>query len=228
MAGILFGLRQLLVTSATLDGSGQLLAGSKLGIDTGRVTQIGQWLSGGDLAMKVGSSLVSQGSISAKNRLELDVQGDWLHQGQWVAGSGLRATATGTLDNRGKLISNGAMQVGSSSLNNSGSLQAGSTLRLDTGGALRNTGMIASLGDQGWAGDTLYNEGTFYSGGNLSLTANNNLTNQYGTLLAERGASLKVNQGQLINASGTIDAGSGDLWLSAQDIVNISALFLMW
>lgn len=224
-AGILFGLRQLLVTSATLDGSGQLLAGSKLGIDTGRVTQIGQWLSGGDLALKVGSSLTSQGSISAKNRLELDVQGDWLHQGQWVAGSGLRATATGTLDNRGKLISNGAMQVGASSLNNSGSLQAGSTLRLDTRGALRNSGVIGSLGDQGWAGDTLYNEGTFYSGGNLSLTANNNLTNQYGTLLAERGASLKVNQGQLINASGTIDAGSGDLWLSAQDVINKRAVF---
>ncbi|WP_323066148.1 filamentous hemagglutinin N-terminal domain-containing protein [Aeromonas jandaei] len=224
-AGILFGLHQLLVTSATLDGSGQLLAGSKLGIDTGRVTQIGQWFSGGDLALKVGSSLTSQGSISAKNRLELDVQGDWLHQGQWGAGSGLRATATGTLDNRGKLISNGAMQVGASSLNNSGSLQAGSTLRLDTRGALRNTGMIASLGDQGWAGSTLYNEGTFYSGGNLSLTANSNLTNQYGTLLAERGASLKVNQGQLINASGTIDAGSGDLWLSAQDVINKRAVF---
>ncbi|MGN5289122.1 two-partner secretion domain-containing protein [Aeromonas sp. 11P] len=224
-AGILFGLRQLLVTSATLDGSGQLLAGSKLGIDTGRVTQVGQWLSGGDLALKVGSSLVSQGSISAKNLLELDVQGDWQNQGQWVAGSGLRVTATGTLDNRGKLISNGAMQVGASSLDNSGSLQAGSTLRLDTSGALRNTGMIASLGGQGWAGDTLYNEGTFYSGGNLSLTANNNLTNQYGTLLAERGASLKVNSGQLINASGTIDAGSGDLWLSAQDIINKRAVF---
>ncbi|MCS3770387.1 filamentous hemagglutinin [Aeromonas hydrophila] len=224
-SGILFGLRQLLVTSATLDGSGQLLAGSKLGIDTGRVTQVGQWLSGGDLALKVGSSLTSQGSISAKNLLELDVQGEWLHQGQWVAGSGLRATTTGTFDNRGKLISNGAMQVGASSLDNSGSLQAGSTLRLDTSGALRNTGMIASLGDQGWTGETLYNEGTFYSGGNLSLTASSNLTNQYGTLLAERGASLKVNNGQLINASGTIDAGNGDLWLSAQDIINKRAVF---
>ncbi|MCZ4335674.1 hypothetical protein O4H51_22795 [Aeromonas hydrophila] len=117
-AGILFGLRQLLVTSATLDDSGQLLAGSKLGIDTGRVTQIGQWLSGGDLALKIGSSLTSQGSISAKNQLELDVQGDWLHQGQWVAGSGLRATAAGALDNRGKIINNGAMQVGASSLDN--------------------------------------------------------------------------------------------------------------
>ncbi|WP_339012862.1 DUF637 domain-containing protein [Aeromonas popoffii] len=224
-AGILFGLRQLLVTSTTLDGSGQLLAGSKLGIDTGRITQIGQWLSGGDLALKVGSSLTSQGSISAKNQLELDVQGDWLHQGQWVAGNGLRATTTGALDNRGQLISTGALQVGASSLDNSGSLQAGSTLRLDTSGALHNTGMIASLGDQGWAGETLYNEGTFYSGGHLSLTANSNLTNQYGTLLAEQGAALKVNQGQLINASGTIDAGNGELWLSARDVINKRAVF---
>ncbi|RDU78007.1 hypothetical protein CHH34_20240 [Aeromonas veronii] len=184
-AGILFGLRQLLVTSATLDGSGQLLAGSKLGIDTGRVTQIGQWLSGGDLAMKVGSSLVSQGSISAKNQLELDVQGDWQNQGQWVAGSGLRATATGSLDNRGKLISNGAMQVVASSLNNSGSLQAGSALHLDTSGALRNTGMIASLGDQVASSASLYNSGTFYSGHHMLLGVANQLDNHTGTLLAE-------------------------------------------
>ncbi|MGR1252350.1 two-partner secretion domain-containing protein [Aeromonas veronii] len=224
-AGILFGLRQLLVTSATLDGSGQLLAGSKLGIDTGRVTQIGQWLSGGDLAMKVGSSLVSQGSISAKNQLELDVQGDWQNQGQWVAGSGLRATATGAFDNRGKLISNGAMQVAASSIDNSGSLQAGSTLRLDTSGALRNTGMLASQGDLGWQGESLFNGGTVYSGGSQTLTANSNLTNEYGTLLAERGATIKVNNGQLVNASGTIDGGYGVLDITALTINNYSDNF---
>ncbi|PJG59882.1 DUF637 domain-containing protein [Aeromonas cavernicola] len=224
-AGILFGLRQLLVTSATLDGSGQLLAGRQLGIDTERVTQIGQWLSGGDLALKVGSSLTSQGNISANNQLELDVQGDWQNRGQWVAGSGLRATTSGALDNQGQLISNGTLQLSASSLDNSGSVQAGNTLRLDTNGALRNSGMIASVGNQQWLGDSFYNEGTLYSGGHLSLTANSNLTNQYGTLLAEQGAALKVNNGQLINASGTIDAGNGDLTLSAQQVINKKAVW---
>ncbi|MGR1221671.1 endonuclease toxin domain-containing protein [Aeromonas veronii] len=215
-AGILFGLRQLLVTSATLDGSGQLLAGSKLGIDTGRVTQIGQWLSGGDLALKVGSSLTSQGSISAKNRLELDVQGDWLHQGQWVAGSALRATATGSLDNRGKLISNGAMQVAASSLNNSGSLQAGSTLRLDTSGTLRNTGMIASLGDQVASSASLYNSGTLYSGHHMLLGVANQLDNHTGTLLAEddlhiRGLLDGLKAVSVLNRSGRIESSANML-----------------
>ncbi|WP_429092604.1 filamentous hemagglutinin N-terminal domain-containing protein [Aeromonas veronii] len=215
-AGILFGLRQLLVTSATLDGSGQLLAGSKLGIDTGRVTQIGQWLSGGDLALKVGSSLTSQGSISAKNRLELAVQGDWQNQGQWVAGSSLRATATAALDNRGKLISNGAMQVGASSLDNSGSLQAGSTLRLDTSGALRNTGMIASLGDQVASSASLYNSGTLYSGHHMLLGVANQLDNHTGTLLAEddlhiRGLLDGLKAVSVLNRSGRIESSANML-----------------
>ena len=215
-AGILFGLRQLLVTSATLDGSGQLLAGSKLGIDTGRVTQIGQWLSGGDLALKVGSSLTSQGRISAKNQLELAVQGDWQNQGQWVAGSSLRATATAALDNRGKLISNGAMQVGASSLDNSGSLQAGSTLRLDTSGALRNTGMIASLGDQVASSASLYNSGTLYSGHHMLLGVANQLDNHTGTLLAEddlhiRGLLDGLKAVSVLNRSGRIESSANML-----------------
>ncbi|UXB09947.1 filamentous hemagglutinin N-terminal domain-containing protein (plasmid) [Aeromonas dhakensis] len=223
-AGILFGLRQLLVTSATLDGGGQLLAGSKLGIDTGRVTQIGQWLSGGDLALKVGSSLTSQGNISAKNQLELDVQGDWQNQGQWVAGSGLRATATGTLDNRGKLISNGALQVGASSLDNSGSLQAGSTLRLDTSGALRNSGIVASLGDQVVSSASLYNSGTFYSGRHMLLGVANQLDNHTGTLLAEgdlhiRGLLDGLKAVSVLNRSGRIES-SANLLIESQALRN--------
>lgn len=223
-AGILFGLRQLLVMSDTLEGHGQLLAGNTLGIDTGRVTRIGQWLSGGDLALHVGSDLISQGSISAKNRFELDIEGDWLHQGLWAAGQGLRATVAGSVDNQGALMSDGALLLEVGSLNNDGSLQAGSMLLLNTEGELRNSGMIASLGDQSWQGASLYNEGTFYSGGNLLLGANHELTNRYGTLLAEHGASLEVREGQLINASGTIEAGDGGLWLSAQDVINQRAI----
>ncbi|MHC5924071.1 hypothetical protein ACYT6T_09900, partial [Streptococcus pyogenes] len=66
---------------------------------------------------------------------------------------------------------------------------------------------------------------TVYSGGSQTLTANRNLTNEYGTLLAERGATIKVNNGQLVNASGTIDAGNGDLWLSGEQIINKRAVF---
>lgn len=218
-SGTLFG-QQLTLRSSELYAPGKILAGQKATLDTGRVTGIGEWLSGGDLALKTGSSLTSQGTLSAKGTLDLQVQGDWQHQGQWGAGQRFNAGVTGKLINSGALVSNGVMQLGAQRLENSGSVQSGQGLTLNTQGELRNTGMLASQGDLGWQGESLFNGGTVYSGGSQTLTANSNLTNEYGTLLAERGASLKVNQGQLINASGTIDAGSGDLFINAREIIN--------
>ncbi|WP_421154204.1 hypothetical protein, partial [Aeromonas dhakensis] len=117
------------------------------------------------------------------------------------------------------------MQLGAQRLENSGSVQSGQGLTLNTQGELRNTGMLASQGDLGWQGESLFNGGTVYSGGSQTLMANSNLTNEYGTLLAERGATIKVNNGQLVNASGTIDGGNGNLLFSAQGVINKKAKF---
>ncbi|MGL6559286.1 DUF637 domain-containing protein [Aeromonas dhakensis] len=157
--------------------------------------------------------------------MDLQVQGDWQHQGQWGAGQRFNAGVTGQLNNRGALVSNGVMQLGAQRLENSGSVQSGQGLTLNTQGELRNTGMLASQGDLGWQGESLFNGGTVYSGGSQTLTANSNLTNEYGTLLAERGATIKVNNGQLVNASGTIDAGNGDLYLSSNELINKKQAF---
>ncbi|MGY3962387.1 hemagglutinin repeat-containing protein [Aeromonas veronii] len=218
-SGTLFG-QQLTLRSGELYAPGKILAGQKATLDAGRVTGIGEWLSGGDLALKVGSSLTSQGTLSAKGSLDLQVQGDWQHQGQWGAGQRFNAGVTGQLNNRGALVSNGVMQLGAQRLENSGSVQSGQGLTLNTQGELRNTGMLASQGDLGWQGESLFNGGTVYSGGSQALTANSNLTNEYGTLLAERGAKINVNNGQLINASGTIDGGRGSLILLANTVVS--------
>ncbi|MER0497576.1 hemagglutinin repeat-containing protein [Aeromonas hydrophila] len=223
-SGTLFG-QQLTLRSSELYAPGKILAGQKATLDAGRVTGIGEWLSGGDLALKTGSSLTSQGTLSAKGTLDLQVQGNWHHQGQWGAGQRFNANVTGQLINSGALVSNGVMQLGAQRLENSGSVQSGQGLTLNTQGELRNTGMLASQGDLGWQGESLFNGGTVYSGGSQMLTANSNLTNEYGTLLAERGATIKVNNGQLVNASGTIDAGNGDLWLSGEQIINKRAVF---
>ncbi|MBO2997968.1 hypothetical protein J5H41_22185, partial [Aeromonas dhakensis] len=166
-----------------------------------------------------------EGTLSAKGTLDLQVQGDWQHQGQWGAGQRFNAGVTGQLNNRGALVSNGVMQLGAQRLENSGSVQSGQGLTLNTQGELRNTGMLASQGDLGWQGESLFNGGTVYSGGSQALTANSNLTNEYGTLLAERGATIKVNNGQLMNASGTIDGGQGDLYLSANALINKKQAF---
>ncbi|OFC48016.1 two-partner secretion domain-containing protein [Aeromonas hydrophila] len=224
-SGTLFG-QQLTLRSGEVYAPGKILAGQKATLDAGRVTGIGEWLSGGDLALKTGSSLTSQGTLSAKGMLDLQVQGDWQHQGQWGAGQRFNAGVTGQLNNRGALVSNGVMQLGAQRLENSGSVQSGQGLTLNTQGELRNTGMLASQGDLGWQGESLFNGGTVYSGGSQTLTANSNLTNEYGTLLAERGATIKVNNGQLVNASGTIDGGSGSLSLIADSIENRKAIFI--
>ncbi|MEL7594464.1 hemagglutinin repeat-containing protein [Aeromonas veronii] len=223
-SGTLFG-QQLTLRSGELYAPGKILAGQKATLDAGRITGIGEWLSGGDLALKVGSSLTSQGTLSAKGALDLQVQGDWQHQGQWGAGQRFNAGVTGQLNNRGALVSNGVMQLGAQWLENSGSVQSGQGLTLNTQGELRNTGMLASQGDLGWQGESLFNGGTVYSGGSQTLTANSSMTNEYGTLLAERGATIKVNNGQLVNASGTIDGGYADLHITATELINKKAIF---
>ncbi|HHW4402634.1 TPA: hemagglutinin repeat-containing protein [Aeromonas hydrophila] len=225
-SGTLFG-QQLILRSSELYAPGKILAGQKVTLDAGRVTGIGEWLSGGDLALKTGSSLTSQGTLSAKGTLDLQVQGDWQHQGQWGAGQRFNAGVTGQLINSGALVSNGVMQLGAQRLDNSGSVQSGQGLTLNTQGELRNTGMLASQGDLGWQGESLFNGGTVYSGGSQTLTANSNLTNEYGTLLAERGATIRVNNGQLVNSSGTIDGGYSDLHITATELINKKAIFEM-
>ncbi|MFL9627844.1 two-partner secretion domain-containing protein [Aeromonas jandaei] len=223
-SGTLFG-QQLTLRSGELYAPGKILAGQKATLDAGRVKGIGEWLSGGDLVLKTGSSLTSQGTLSAKGSLDLQVQGDWQHQGQWGAGQRFNAGVTGQLNNRGALVSNGVMQLGAQRLENSGSVQSGQGLMLNTQGELRNTGMLASQGDLGWQGESLFNGGTVYSGGNQALTANSNITNEYGAIIAEQNAGFKIKNGSLINSSGVIESAEGDVFLYANNVTNRRAVF---
>ncbi|WP_421283394.1 filamentous hemagglutinin N-terminal domain-containing protein [Aeromonas veronii] len=223
-SGTLFG-QQLTLRSGELYAPGKILAGQKATLDAGRVTGIGEWLSGGDLALKTGSSLTSQGTLSAKGTLDLQVQGDWQHQGQWGAGQRFNAGVTGQLINSGALVSNGVMQLGAQRLENSGSVQSGQGLTLNTQGELRNTGMLASQGDLGWQGESLFNGGTVYSGGSQALTANSNITNEYGAIIAEQNAGFKIKNGSLINSSGVIESAEGDVFLYANNVTNRRAVF---
>ncbi|WP_421235496.1 DUF637 domain-containing protein [Aeromonas enteropelogenes] len=220
-AGILFGLRQLLVTSATLDGSGQLLAGSKLGIDTGRVTQIGQWLSGGDLALKVGSGLISQGSISAKNQLDLEVNGDITVQGEWNAGALLQLRAEGHVFNNGKLNSAGALKITANQITQRGTLLAKGSNILDSRSLLTNLGSILG-GTLSLRGQQIATDGLLYSLSDIEMVFDDSLVNK-GTVLAERHAALRhsgIGVGALSNEGGVIEAVAGDLQLNAVQVVN--------
>ncbi|MDH0349142.1 hypothetical protein, partial [Aeromonas dhakensis] len=59
-----------------------------------------------------------------------------------------------------------------------------------------------------------------YSGGSQTLTANSSMTNECGTILAGQGAALRVDNGQLVNASGVIDSGFGDLNIFSDAVIN--------
>lgn len=222
-SGTLFG-QQLTLHSSELYAPGKILAGQKATLDAGRVTDIGEWLSGGDLALKTGSSLTSQGTLSAKGTLDLQVQGDWQHQGQWGAGQRFNAGVTGQLNNRGALVSNGVMQLGAQRLENSGSVQSGQGLTLNTQGELRNTGMLASQGDLGWQGESLLNQGSFYSGQRMMLGTHGVLENNKGILFSEsdliiRGGLDGTNASAVVNRSGRIES-MGDIYLNAQTFKN--------
>ncbi|QLH66124.1 filamentous hemagglutinin N-terminal domain-containing protein [Aeromonas veronii] len=220
-AGILFGLRQLLVTSATLEGSGQLLAGSKLGIDTGRVTQIGQWLSGGDLALKVGSSLTSQGRISAKNQLDLEVNGDITVQGEWNAGELLQLRAEGHVLNNGKLNSAGTLKISANQITQRGTLLAKGSNILDSRSMLTNLGSILG-GTLALRGQQIATDGLLYSLSDMDMVFDDSLVNK-GTVLAERNTTLRhsgVGVGVLSNEGGVIEAIAGNLQLNAVQVVN--------
>ncbi len=222
-SGTLFG-QQLTLKSADIRAPGKILAGQKGSIEAGRVSALGEWLSGGDLALSVGSSLTSQGTLSAKGALDLRVQGDWQHQGQWGAGSRFTATTTGQLNNLGALVSNGVMQLNAQRLENSGSVQAGSTQNLDIKGGLLNNGMIASLGEQHINSKGVYNSGTIYSHWNMLLGVSDGLENNYGIILSDgdfhiRGLSDGLKAASLLNRSGHIESGQ-NLTVESQEIIN--------
>ncbi|WP_324009733.1 hemagglutinin repeat-containing protein [Aeromonas dhakensis] len=141
--------------------------------------------------------------------MDLQVQGDWQHQGQWGAGQRFNAGVTGQLNNRGALVSNGVMQLGAQRLENSGSVQSGQGLTLNTQGELRNTGMLASQGDLGWQGESLFNGGTVYSGGSQAIIANSSFYNT-GEIHSHNTIDIKAHNA-VVNEGGIIESAYGDV-----------------
>ncbi|MEW5561626.1 hemagglutinin repeat-containing protein [Enterobacter asburiae] len=158
------------------------LSGDVIAATGSKITALGD-------ARLTGKALSNQGLISAKT---LEVKGDSLSNGGEISGvNGLSVTLSGNLQQQGKMLTGGLLNVNAKDISNSGQLQGADTQI--SASSLTNSGRVQ--GDSG-----------------LRLTLLNALTNQAsGVLLSQNALSLTA---PVLTNDGTIQ-GNGKTTLSA-------------
>ncbi len=158
------------------------LSGDVIAATGSKITALGD-------ARLTGKALSNQGLISAKT---LEVKGDSLSNGGEISGvNGLNVALSGNLQQQGKMLTGGLLNVNAKDVSNSGQLQGANTQL--SASSLTNSGRVQ--GDSG-----------------LKLTLLNALTNQAsGVLLSQNALSLTA---PVLTNDGTIQ-GNGTTTLSA-------------
>lgn len=208
-SGDLLSQKSLTLSAGDVTNSGRL-QGHNIVLDGSRLTNSGAIQSALDLALTLsgdviaatgskitalgdarltGNALSNQGLISAKT---LEVKGDSLGNGGEISGvNGLNVTLSGNLQQQGKMLTGGLLNVNAKDVSNSGQLQ-GADSQISAS-SLTNSGRVQ--GDSG-----------------LTLTVLNALTNQAsGVLLSQNALSLTA---PVLTNDGTLQ-GSGKTTLSA-------------
>ncbi|ELK9769188.1 contact-dependent inhibition toxin CdiA [Escherichia coli] len=208
-SGALLSQNSLALSAGDVTNSGRI-QGQNITLDASSLTSSGAVQSALDLALTLsgdviaatgskitalgdarlcGKVLGNQGLISAKT---LEVNGDSLSNGGEISGvNDLNVTLSGNLQQHGKMLTDGALNVNARDISNSGQLQ-GADNRI-TASSLTNSGRVQ--GDSG-----------------LTLTLLNALTNQAsGVLLSQNVSALSA---PVLTNDGTIQ-GNGKTTLSA-------------
>ena len=208
-SGDLLSQKSLTLGAGDVSNSGRL-QGQNIALDGSRLTNSGAIQSSLDLALTLsgdviaaigskitalgdarltGNALSNQGLISAKT---LEVKGDSLSNGGEISGvNGLNVTLSGNLQQQGKMLTGGLLNVNAKDVSNSGQLQ-GADSQISAS-SLTNSGRVQ--GDSG-----------------LTLTVLNALTNQAsGVLLSQNALSLTA---PVLTNDGTLQ-GNGKTTLSA-------------
>ncbi|HBE5675367.1 TPA: contact-dependent inhibition toxin CdiA, partial [Escherichia coli] len=208
-SGALLSQNSLALSAGDVTNSGRI-QGQNITLDASSLTSSGAVQSALDLALTLsgdviaatgskitalgdarltGKVLANQGLISAKT---LEVNGDSLSNGGEISGvNDLNVTLSGNLQQHGKMLTDGALNVNARDISNSGQLQ-GADNRI-TASSLTNSGRVQ--GDSG-----------------LTLTLLNALTNQAsGVLLSQNVSALSA---PVLTNDGTIQ-GNGKTTLSA-------------
>ncbi|HDP0318175.1 TPA: hemagglutinin repeat-containing protein [Salmonella enterica subsp. enterica serovar Concord] len=200
-----------------------ILNGDVIAATGSKITALGD-------ARLTGKALSNQGLISAKT---LEVKGDSLSNGGEISGvNGLNVTLSGNLQQQGKMLTGGLLNVNAKDVSNSGQLQGADTQI--SASSLTNSGRVQ--GDSGLTLtllDVLTNQtgGVLLSQNALSLTAPV-LTND-GTIQGNGKTTLSTatqarNGGKILSGGDltfTTPDYSGSGWLQATDLVlNVAKL----
>lgn len=208
-SGDLLSQKALTLSAGDVTNSGRL-QGQNITLDGGNLNNSGAIQSALDLALTLsgdiiaaagskitalddarltGNALINQGLISAKT---LEVKGDSLSNGGEISGvNGLNIALSGNLQQQGKMLTGGLLNVSAKDVSNSGQLQGADTQI--SASSLTNSGRVQ--GDSG-----------------LTLTLLNALTNQAsGVLLSQNALSFTA---PVLTNYGTIQ-GNGKTTLSA-------------
>ncbi|WP_256657133.1 MULTISPECIES: hemagglutinin repeat-containing protein [unclassified Pseudomonas] len=199
-----FNAQRLMLTGQDLDNSnGKLLAQQLLQLDLkGQLNNTqGVLSSEGRLAVTAADLINRQGLVSSAQALELGLAGAVDNDdGQLVADSTLQLRSTRLSNQKGVLSGKGAVSVNTGALDNSsGRLNSGDTLELKAGLLTNSAGNIGSA---------------------QALTASvAGLEQPGGKLFSNAGLTLDLNNGQLNNQQGLINA-TGSLVLNQLNGVN--------
>ncbi|WP_404651948.1 hemagglutinin repeat-containing protein [Raoultella terrigena] len=249
-SGDLLSQKSLTLSAGDVSNSGRL-QGQNIALDGSRLTNSGAIQSALDLALTLsgdviaatgskitalgdarltGKALSNQGLISAKT---LEVKGDSLSNGGEISGvNGLNVTLSGNLQQQGKMLTGGLLnvnakdvsnsgqlqgadsQISASSLTNSGRVQGDSGLTLTVLNALTNqaSGVLRSQNALSLTAPVLTNDGTLQGNGKTTLSA----------------ASQARNGGKILSGgdlSFTTPDYSGSGWLQATNLMlNVAKL----
>ncbi|MEB6380839.1 hemagglutinin repeat-containing protein [Leclercia adecarboxylata] len=193
-SGLIISDGTLAVTANSLTGAGLLQGTDALTLSGENLSQgaAGRWLTAGTLDITAGQ--LTTAGLAQGQDLSIDA-GDWRHTGSALATGDFDARATGSLLNKGDLMSQGNLTFSVPQLTNYGNLLAAGDMLL-TGAQLTNSATVQG-NTVGLSHDSLDNAGTVIGLNGLRLDTIGTLNNR-GDLLSQQ--ALTVNGGDITNS----------------------------
>jgi len=156
----------------------------------------------------------SQGVLSSEDALEVKARSLNNSQGSLSSAKGLSVAVSGTLNNQeGKLMTDGGLTLGSASLGNQQGVISGKGPVVLTTGELNNQAGRLNSGDTLALTTAQLNNGGSIGSAKALTASVSGLDQRGGKLFSNAGLSLDLNNGQLNNQSGLINA-AGPLLLN--------------
>ncbi|MGE1075552.1 filamentous hemagglutinin N-terminal domain-containing protein [Pseudomonas fragariae (ex Marin et al. 2024)] len=226
--GLLSSQGGLTLVGSTLDNTGGALSALKaLGIDLSATLDNTQGLISNEdvLTVKTSSLTNTAGSISSAGKLTLDSTGAISNQGGKLLTDGALDLKSASLDNsqKGNISGKGLLTLRTGDFDNSQNGRVSSSDRLDlttarltnsTGGSIGSsqalTASVSRLSQQG---------GSLFSNTSLSLDLNNGQLDNQGGLINAPGALLLKNVNEVLNQNGEISSAQA-FTLNAQQLDN--------